>query len=109
MRIITPSSITRSWKAYPSAKNSLTVWEERIRNQNYLNSNELRESFGNTDHIPNSNFSHLTIFNIKGNDYRLAVDIDFATQRVFLKWFATHAKYDRINWNNYQNNGFELC
>jgi mRNA interferase HigB len=109
MQIITKSSITKCWKAYSTVKNSLGVWEARISQLNCSTFQELRDTIGNADYISNGNFSHLTIFNIKGNDFRLVVDINFATQRVFLKWFGTHAEYDKIDWNNYQYREFELC
>jgi mRNA interferase HigB len=37
------------------------------------------------------------VFNIKGNDYRLVVAIDYGRQIVFVKWFGTHAAYDLID------------
>jgi len=37
------------------------------------------------------------VFNIKGNDYRLIVAIDYARQIVFIKWLGTHAEYDKID------------
>jgi len=37
------------------------------------------------------------VFNIKGNDYRLVVEINFRKRIVWIKWFGTHADYDRLN------------
>jgi mRNA interferase HigB len=37
------------------------------------------------------------VFNIKGNDYRLVVAVNFRKQIVFIKWIGTHADYDRID------------
>ena len=37
------------------------------------------------------------VFNIKGNDYRLIVRIDYANRMVFIRFIGTHAEYDRIN------------
>ena len=37
------------------------------------------------------------VFNIKGNDYRLVVGINYRTQAIFIKWLGTHAEYDRID------------
>src|SRR4051794_8719937 len=37
------------------------------------------------------------VFNIKGNDYRLVVAVDFEKGIVWIKWLGTHAEYDRID------------
>jgi len=37
------------------------------------------------------------VFNIKGNDYRLVVAIDFEKSIVWVKWIGTHKDYDKIN------------
>jgi mRNA interferase HigB len=36
------------------------------------------------------------VFNIKGNDYRLVVSIDFEKGIVWIKWVGSHKAYDRI-------------
>ena len=35
------------------------------------------------------------VFNIKGNDYRLVVGVDFDKGIVWIKWIGTHKEYDR--------------
>jgi mRNA interferase HigB len=37
------------------------------------------------------------VFNIKGNDYRLVVAVDFEKAIVWIKWLGSHGDYDRIN------------
>lgn len=37
------------------------------------------------------------VFNIKGNDYRLVVAVDFEKAIVWIKWVGTHKDYDRID------------
>ena len=36
------------------------------------------------------------VFNIKGNDYRLVTQIDYARAVVQVRWIGTHAEYDTI-------------
>lgn len=109
MRIISNRSITESWKKYPDAKASLAIWEERIYEGEFRNHDDLKCIFPNADYIPNENFKHLTIFNIKRNEYRLAADIFFNTGHVYIKWFGKHADYDKINFKIISNHGFRLC
>ena len=37
------------------------------------------------------------VFNIKGNNYRLVVAVDFEKSIVWIKWLGTHRDYDRID------------
>ena len=37
------------------------------------------------------------VFNIKGNDYRLVVSVDFEKGIVWIKWIGTHEDYNRVN------------
>ena len=37
------------------------------------------------------------VFNVKGNDYRLVVSVDFEKGIVWIKWVGTHKAYDKID------------
>jgi len=37
------------------------------------------------------------VFEIKGNDYRLVVSVDFEKGIVRIRWIGTHKAYDRID------------
>lgn len=41
----------------------------------------------------------LTIFNVKGNRYRLETTIAYNTKVVVVDWIGTHAEYDKRNAN----------
>jgi mRNA interferase HigB len=44
--------------------------------------------------------SNFTVFNIKGNRYRLIVSIDYEEQLIYIKYILTHAEYDKEKWKN---------
>jgi mRNA interferase HigB len=44
--------------------------------------------------------SNFTVFNIKGNKYRLIASINYEKQVVYIKYVLTHAEYDKDNWKN---------
>ena len=41
-----------------------------------------------------------TVFNIKGNNYRLIVSIDYESKLIYIKYILTHAEYDKEKWKN---------
>ena len=43
---------------------------------------------------------NFTVFNLKGNKYRLILDIDYSEQVAYFKYFLTHAQYDKEQWKN---------
>jgi mRNA interferase HigB len=43
------------------------------------------------------------VFNIKGNDYRLVVSVDFEKGIVWIKWLGTHREYDDIDANKVEH------
>ena len=45
------------------------------------------------------------VFNIKGNDYRLVVAVDFEKSIVWIKWVGTHKGYDKIDVKEVKHDG----
>ena len=39
---------------------------------------------------------NFTIFNVKGNKYRLIVSLNYQKQIVYIKYILTHAEYDKL-------------
>jgi mRNA interferase HigB len=37
------------------------------------------------------------VFNIKGNDFRLVVSVNFRRLAAYVIWFGTHKEYDKID------------
>lgn len=37
------------------------------------------------------------VFNIKGNDYRIIVEINYQYRVVYVRFVGTHAEYDKVN------------
>lgn len=109
MRIISNRSLKECWSKYPESRIGLAIWEEKIRFNEFDDHHELKKIFPDADYIPNPNFRHFTVFNIKGNKFRLGVDIIFNRQQVYVKWFGLHKNYDKIDFKSLANGGFTLC
>ena len=44
--------------------------------------------------------SNFTVFNIKGNKYRLISSINYEKQIIYVKYVLTHAEYDKDRWKD---------
>ena len=95
MRIIKEKTLTEYCKLskYKQAEESIKAWIYEVRFSVWNNANELKSKYGNASIIS----SKRVVFNIKGNDYRLIVDMEYKLKIVFVVWFGTHAEYDKVN------------
>lgn len=78
---------------YPNARTSLLAWYHEFLKQEFHHRNELKAVYGNASIIANNRI----VFNIKGNDYRLIVSVNFKQLAAYIIWFGTHKQYDKIN------------
>ena len=78
---------------YKSAKKALQAWISEVKYSDWGNSGELKLKYKNASIIS----SKRVVFNIKGNEYRLIVDIEYKIRIVFIVWFGTHKEYNRID------------
>lgn len=92
-RIIKRSTLIAFYTKHPEAKKSIELWYSEMVQADYANFNELKAVYKNASVVANGR----AVFNIKGNDYRLVVKINFYTKQVFVIWFGTHKEYDKIN------------
>ncbi|HEY5331025.1 MAG TPA: type II toxin-antitoxin system HigB family toxin [Acidobacteriaceae bacterium] len=74
-------------------KAHLDAWHERAIKAEWKSSAELKSQFGTASILS----AERVVFNIKGNDYRLVVLIDYYYQGVLVLWLGTHAEYDKID------------
>ncbi len=93
MNIIVKRTIVYYINKYPQAKTPLLTWYNEFLKQEFNNFNELKTVYGNASIIAN----YRVIFNIKGNDYRLIVSVNFKQLAAYIIWFGTHKEYDKIN------------
>jgi mRNA interferase HigB len=93
MNIINRKTIIYYTEQYPKAKNQLLRWYNEILNEEFENFNQLKAVYGNASIIN----AQRVVFNIKGNEYRLIVSINFRRRACYTIWFGTHKEYDKID------------
>jgi len=70
-------------------------WYKETCKAEWKNPNEIKSEYPNAS-ILNDN---RIVFNIKGNNYRLLVKINFEYEMVWIRFIGTHPEYDKINAN----------
>ncbi len=80
------------------ASTALFEWYHEMIISEFKNFNELKNVYGNASVVSDDR----VVFNIMGNKYRLIVRIVFDFKAIQIKWFGTHAEYDKIDASNIQ-------
>jgi len=93
MKILVKKTILFYIKKYPIAEMPLLIWYNEFSKHGFSTFNELKKVYGNAS-IVNTN---RVVFNIKGNDFRLIVSVNFLQEACYVIWFGTHKEYDKIN------------
>lgn len=80
-------------KHQKAVKSQLDAWYAEVARAEWKSSAELKRQFSSASIVS----AERVVFNIKGNDYRLVVAINYAFQVVMVKWLGTHREYDEID------------
>jgi len=71
----------------------LDVWYRIAKKADWKNLLDVRRVFPAAHAVEG-----FTVFNIKGNSYRLITEINYKTGRIFLRHVLTHAEYSKGGW-----------
>ena len=99
MRIIARSTLNRfvnkrvDSRLKASVKKHLDAWYAEVEKGSWSDPAELKAQFRSASIVS----SERVVFNIKGNDYRLAVAINYHYQILLIIWLDTHKEYDKID------------
>ena len=78
---------------YSDSEIPLRTWYHDVKRVEWKNSNDLKQDYKNASIIGDGR----VVFNIKGNDYRLIISIDYEFQVIFIRFIGTHKQYDKID------------
>ncbi|MBD2246644.1 type II toxin-antitoxin system HigB family toxin [Nostoc sp. FACHB-888] len=95
MHLIAIRNLRTDTAHYPDVKKQIDNWYATVKKTEWQNLEDVRKIYKDAEAVGN-----LTVFNLKGNDYRLIVGIDYEDQVVYYKYFFTHTEYDKGKWKN---------
>lgn len=74
-------------------KAALDAWYGEVRKADWASSADVKRKYATVSIVT----ADRVVFNIKANDYRLVVAVDYEKAIVWIKWLGTHRDYDRID------------
>jgi mRNA interferase HigB len=84
-----------------AVETSLNAWFHEVQSAKWGSSSDVKRLYATASIIT----AERIVFNIKGNNYRLVVAVDFDKQIVWIKWIGTHNEYDKIDVSKVEYDG----
>jgi mRNA interferase HigB len=75
------------------ARSQYQAWLDIVTRANWRNPENVKASYPKASILK----SGRVVFNIKGNDYRLVAAFQYQAGALAIRFFGTHAEYDRID------------
>lgn len=95
MNVISFKRIREFTLAHRDSANSLKTWFTTVKRSRWHSLSGLKQVYPTADLV-----GRYTVFNIKGNKYRLISRIVYRSQTVFIVAILTHEEYDLGKWKN---------
>ncbi len=93
MRIIALRTLREFWQHHPDAEQPLRAWYTNVKRTTWKSPADVKQAYRNASILS----AGRVVFNIKGNDYRLVVAIDYTYELIFIRFVGAHRDYDRID------------
>ena len=95
MHVISRKQLREHCQIHADSCEALDDWYRTASQAHWTNLVEVQAVYPKAEAVGN-----FTVFNIKGNKYRLIVNINYAKQVIYIKYVLTHAEYDKDAWKN---------
>ena len=92
MRIIAKKTLREFWELYPDAEDPLLAWYREVEKEDWTKPSQVKDKYRNASFVGGR-----VVFNIKGNNYRLVVKINYSYRVVYVRFVGTHKEYDEID------------
>lgn len=94
MKLVGVETIEEAQRHHADAAKRLSAWKAEVAPKTTVWAffQDIRDRYPKTDKV-----GERYVFNIGGNRFRLIVKINFAAGVVAVRWFGTHAEYNKIN------------
>jgi mRNA interferase HigB len=74
---------------HADVRSQVDAWEAEADAATWNNSSEIKRRYASASFLPN----HQIVFNLKGNRYRLLVQVNYKYQIILVKKVGTHDEY----------------
>lgn len=95
MPVVSHKKLSDCFRQYNDAEIALQQWYKTAKTAKWKCFADIKKNFNSVDSIGNQRY----VCNIKGNNYRLVVVIQFVHEYIYIRFAGTHTEYDKIDCN----------
>jgi mRNA interferase HigB len=85
-------------RKHPDARAWLELWRETAEAAQWRRIQDIRVVYPSADGVKLKSGLVVTVFNVRGNEYRLLTSIHYERADVYVLDVLTHAEYDKEKW-----------
>lgn len=93
MRVISRKTLREFWSKHADCEQQLKAWYQEADKAKWKSPNDIKTEYPGASILQNNR----VVFNIRGNNYRLIVRINYAYQIIRIRFIGTHSQYDKID------------
>ena len=93
MRIIALKTLRLFWEGHPDARQALQAWYRDAKQARWTTPTDIRNVYRTASFVGHNR----VVLNIRGNQYRLVVAINYAHGIVYIRFIGSHQDYDKID------------
>ena len=91
MRIIGLGILHSFCAKHADCRSWIANWISDAKGTHWKTTHDIKKRYPSASFLGDS----IVIFNVRGNEYRLEVQVAFAVGVVAIKWVGSHSQYDR--------------
>jgi mRNA interferase HigB len=95
MHVISRKRLREACRSHADVCEALDDWFSIANKANWERLDDVQRFYPKAEAV-----SNFTVFNIKGNRYRLIASINYEKQIIYIKYVLTHLEYDKDRWKN---------
>ena len=91
MKVIGINKLEQFYKKHSNNKSALIAWYRDACDAQWKSPQDIKNRYGSADFLSKNR----VIFNIKGNNYRLVIQVRYQNGIAVILWVGTHAEYNK--------------
>jgi len=95
MRIVSRKALRKFWQKHPDAEHPLQTWYADAKHAAWKKPSDIKVNYRTASFLQNNR----VVFNIKGNNYRIVVVVQYRNGIIYIRFVGTHKEYDQIDAN----------